>query len=194
MLNITLCKPNMSTSQRFIKIEKSFKKLHIRISNRRSLLNNSIENNYIATSLQCNLRLTPNIFCPIEIVNVATNYVVADLLFLIGCNFMNICVSEIRELNKFVLKLLSSLHPPFLPHFMYFISSNNNFYIQVLPYLQAKLQSKKNICKANRKEREISLRAANIVKPATTLRRHPTTVIPCTTIVMVFSYKQIFWH
>ena len=81
-----------------------------------------------------------------------------------------------------------STFPPSLPHSLYFIS------IQALPYLQAKPQSKKNICKAHRKEREISLRAANIVRPATTLRRHPATVIPCTTIVKLFSYKQIFWH
>ena len=128
MLNITLCKPNMSTSQRCIKIEKSkmmeksFKKPHIRISNRRSLINNNIENNYIATSLQCNLWLTPNIFCPIEIVNVATNYVVADLLFLIGCNFMNISVAEIRELNKFVLKFSLKKCPRELSSVMHFFT------------------------------------------------------------------------
>ena len=102
-------------------MENSFKKPHIRISNRKNLLNNSIANNYIATSLQCNLRLTSNIFCPIEIVNVATN-VVADLLFLIGCNFMNISVAEIRELNKFVLKFSLKKCPRELSSVMHFFT------------------------------------------------------------------------
>ena len=44
------------------------------------------------------------------------------------------------------------------------------------------------------KEREISLRATSIVRLATTFRQHPTTIIPRTIIVKVFSYKQIFWH
>ena len=48
---------------------------------------------------------------------------------------------------------------PFFPHSLYFISCNNNFYIQVLPYFQAKPQSKKIISKAHQKERKISLRA-----------------------------------
>ena len=60
--------------------------------------------------------------------------------------------------------------------------------------LASKALKQKNICKAHIKEREISLRAASIVRPTTTFRRHPTTIIPRTTIVKVFSYKQIFWH